>query len=118
MLDDKKIASAKYIDISSLGRGKPIEFLFNELKRSLNKVYSIKETSYYTCFTLKPVNNIELVLQKLFNTALVNTLVRAITESMALSSFKHFTQKLLGKASLQSFVDRSTRQSYKLLPEF
>lgn len=93
-------------------------FVYNPIKSSFLKKYEFTSTNFYTSFTFYKIDTNEIIQHYVLNNPAVNSVIRTVAQSKILSNFRHFTQNLLGKISIQSFVNRSTRQSYKLLPEF
>lgn len=95
-------------------------FKFHKIQLSFARIYQPKKVDIYAVSksTYQVMNSAELLQHYFFNILAVTAQVRFSLQAKALATFKFFTQKLLGKVSIQSFVDRSTRQSYKLLPEF
>jgi hypothetical protein len=95
-----------------------ISLRFSQLQISLVEKYQIIELNSVKNAKYHVINSAEILQHNLFNFPVFNSIIRATVESKLISNFKHFTRKLLGNISIQSFVSRSKRQSYKLLPEF
>ena len=93
-------------------------FKYHKIQISLAKKFQLTKVTSVSAFTYEVMNSAELLQHYLFKLLSLFLRIKAIEQSNLLSKIKNYLNNLLGKVSIQTFVNRSTRQSYKLLPEF